>query len=453
MSLKVYNTLTRKLESFKPINPKKVRLFVCGITPYDYAHIGHAKTYVQFDVIAKYLRYKGYDVFYLQNVTNIDDKIISRAKELKKEPLALSAEYEHYYHEDMAALGVDSIDKYARATDYIQDIVNQVQKLLNIGYAYKISDGYYFNLNKFNEYGKLSGGTILEAEDSISRIDDSKEKINKGDFCLWKFYKGNEPYWETDLGKGRPGWHIEDTAITEKELGQQYDIHGGARDLIFPHHEAEIAQMESLTKKPLVKYWMHVGFLNVKSTKMSKSLGNFITIKDALKKYSPETLRMFFISTHYRSPIDFSENSLKQAKANLDRINNFLINIKKSDGKKDIKLLIKKLKKDFIQAMDDDINTPKALAVILSFINKVNKLKINKTGAKKTKEFFNEINKIFYILTQEEDIPKDIIKLAEERLKARTNKEWNKSDELRNKIKSKGYLVEDTASGYIIKKI
>src|SRR3989344_2775744 len=239
----------------------------------------------------------------------------------------------------------------------------------------------------------------------------------------------------------------------EKYLGEQHDIHGGSRDLIFPHHEAEIAQMESITKKPLVKYWMHTGFLNAKSTKMSKSLGNFITIKDALKKHSSEVLRLFFISTHYRSPIDFSENSLKQTKANLDRINNFLINIKKSDGKKDIKLLIKKLKKDFIQAMDDDINTPKALAVILSFINKVNKLKINKTGAKKTKEFFNEINKIFYILTQEEDIPKDIIKLAEERLKARTNKEWNKSDELRNKIKSKGYLVEDTASGYIIKKI
>jgi len=451
--LKLYNTLTRRKERFIPFNGKNVKFFVCGITTNDYAHIGHAKTYVQFDIIVKYLRYKKYNVFYLQNITDIDDKIINRAKELKKLPYELANECEKSYYEDMKALKIDSVNKYARATDHINEIVSQVQRLIKLGYAYKIKDGYYFDLSKFPKYGKLSGRTTLEGEDSVSRIDDNKDKKNKGDFCLWKFHKEGEPYWNSPINPGRPGWHVEDTAITEKYLGQQYDIHGGARDLIFPHHEAEIAQMESLTKKPLVKYWMHVGFLNVKSTKMSKSLGNFITIKDALKKYSPETLRMFFISTHYRSPIDFSENSLKQAKANLDRINNFLINIKKSDGKKDIKLLIKKLKKDFIQAMDDDINTPKALAVILSFINKVNKLKINKTGAKKTKEFFNEINKIFYILTQEEDIPKDIIKLAEERLKARTNKEWNKSDELRNKIKSKGYLVEDTASGYIIKKI
>lgn len=451
--LKIYNTLTRKKEKFVPLNGKNVKLFVCGLTANDYAHIGHAKTYIQFDVIVKYLGYRKYNVFYLQNVTDIDDKIIQRAKELKKLPYELANECEKAYYEDMKALKVNSVSKFARATDHINEIVSQVQRLIKLGYAYKIKDGYYFDLSKFKEYGKLSGRTTLESEDSVSRIDENKDKKNKGDFCLWKFHKEGEPYWNSPISPGRPGWHVEDTAITEKYLGIQYDIHGGARDLIFPHHEAEIAQMESLTKKPLVKYWMHTGFLNVNHEKMSKSLGNFITIKDALKKYSSEALRMFYISTHYRSPIDFNENNLKQAKSNLDKIKNFLINVEHQNGKKDISSLIKKLKKDFIKNMDDDFNTPKALASIFTFINKINKLKINKKSSKKIKEFFNELNKIFDILNKEDEIPKDIIKLAEERLKARNNKEWNKSDELRNKIKSKGYLVEDTSSGYIIKKI
>jgi len=253
--------------------------------------------------------------------------------------------------------------------------------------------------------------------------------------------------------KFRPGWHIEDTAITEKYLGQQYDIHGGSRDLIFPHHEAEIAQMESLTKIPLVKYWMHTGFLNVQSQKMSKSLGNFITIKDALKENSPETLRLFYISTHYRSPIDFSKGSLIQAKSNLDRINNFLISLKQKNGKKDVTLLLKQLKKEFLKEMDDDFNTPKALALIFVFMNKVNKSNINKKSAKNIKEFFLEIDKVFGILSLEEDIPKEIINLAKEREKARKNKNWKLSDELRNKIKNKGYLIEDSSSGYVLKKV
>src|SRR3989344_5626839 len=258
MVLKIYNTLTRKKEVFKPIKGKKVKLFVCGPTVYDYAHIGHAKTYIQFDIIVKYLRYWGYDVFYLQNITNIDDKIINRAKEESKDPLKLANEFEKNYHEDVKRIGVDSVNKYAKATDYMEQITSQVDRLVKKGYAYKIKDGYYFDLTKFSEYGKLAKRTAQEAEDAVSRIDENDEKRNKGDFCLWKFYKKGEPYWETSLEMGRPGWHIEDTAITEKELGSQYDIHGGARDLIFPHHEAEIAQMESITgKKPFVKYWLH----------------------------------------------------------------------------------------------------------------------------------------------------------------------------------------------------
>ncbi len=449
--LKLYNTLKRKKEKFIPLNGKHVKFFVCGPTVYDYSHIGHAKTYIQFDVIVKYLRFKKYNVFYLQNITDIDDKIINRAKELNKTPIELAYENEKYYYEDMKNLRVNSINKYARATDYINEIVSQVQRLIKLGYAYKIKDGYYFDLSKFPAYGKLSGRTTLEAEDSVSRIDDSKEKRNKGDFCLWKFHKEGEPYWNSEIGMGRPGWHIEDTAITEKELGQQYDIHGGARDLIFPHHEAEIAQMEAITKMPLVKCWMHIGFLNVRDEKMSKSLGNFITIRDALKDYSPEALRLFFISTHYRSPINFNEKSLEQAKSNLNKIKSFLINLKDEDGK-DITKVIINLKKDFITNMDDDFNTPRALASIFIFMNKANKLKINKKSVKKIKEFFNDINKVFDILIIEEEIPKEIIKLAEERKKARKNKDWALSDSLRNKIKSKGYLIEDTDSGYILKK-
>ena len=458
--MKIYNTLTIKKESFKPLNKKKVRLFVCGITPYGYAHIGHAKTYVQFDIIARYLKYKGYNIFYLQNVTDIDDKIIKRAKEQKKDPLSLAHEYEKYYHEDMQRLKVSSVDKYARATDYIKEIVSQVQRLIKLGYAYKIEDGYYFDLSKFPDYGNLSGRNSLEAEDSVSRIDESKEKKNKGDFCLWKFYKKGEPFWEIIIEKGRPGWHIEDTAITEKEFGPQYDIHGGARDLIFPHHEAEIAQMESLSKrKPFVKYWLHTGFLNVKSQKMSKSLGNFITIREILKKYPPETLRMLYGSTHYRSPIDFDEKSLEQAKANVENIKNFLLHAKNAITEKKenpkIKKLIEKLKKEFTQYMDDDFNAPKVFAALFIFINECNKLLekgISKQDYESIEAIIEEINAVFDVIHKEEKIPKEIIQLAEEREKARKQKDWKTADKLREKMKEKGYLLEDTDTGYLIKR-
>ena len=243
MSLKLYNTLTRKKEIFNPINSKKVNMFVCGPTVYDYSHLGHAKTYVQFDIIVKYLRYKGYNVFYLQNITDLDDKIINRAKEEKVDWRKIKDKYEKSFLKDMGNLNVNSVDKYARATDYVKEIISQVKRLIKKGYAYKISDGWYFDLKKNKDYGKLSNRKILEKNDAVSRIDENIEKKNSGDFCLWKFSKPGEPIWKAEIGEGRPGWHIEDTAITEKELGSQYDIHGGATDLIFPHHEAEIAQM------------------------------------------------------------------------------------------------------------------------------------------------------------------------------------------------------------------
>ena len=463
MALKLYNTLTRKKETFKPIKDKRVNLFVCGITPYDYAHIGHAKTYVQFDVIAKYLRYKGYNVFYLQNVTDIDDKIIQRAKEKKVKPIDLARNFEKEYQKDMKELGVDSVNKFARATDHIKEIINQVKILMDKGYAYGIeNDGIYFNLGKFPEYGKLSGRKSTEAEDAVTRIDESVEKINKGDFCLWKKSKKDEPSWQDPwFNGGRPGWHIEDTAITEKEFGSQYDMHGGARDLIFPHHEAEIAQMEASSgKKPFVKYWLHTGFLNVKRQKMAKSRGNFITVKDALKKYDAKVLRFFYLSAHYRSPIDFSEESLEQAKNSLERLNDFIAKVKDRKEKDartssginsvDDEKLIEKTKKEFQKYMDDDFDTPKALAVIFDFVKEANK----KGGGKKSYELMLEFDKIFNVFTAEEaKLSPEIRKLVAEREEARKRKNFEKADKIREDLKKKGYVLEDLKNGVRVKRL
>lgn len=452
MALKLYNTLTRKKDIFEPRVDKKINLFVCGPTVYDYSHIGHAKTYVQFDVIVKYLRYRGYNVFYLQNVTDIDDKIIQRAKEKNVKPLDLARNFEKEYRKDMKELGVDSVNKLARATEHIKEIIRQVKLLMDKGCAYEIkNDGIYFNLKKFPEYGKLSGRKSTEAEDAVTRIDESVEKINKGDFCLWKKSKKDEPSWQDPwFNGGRPGWHIEDTAITEKEFGPQYDVHGGARDLIFPHHEAEIAQMEASSgKKPFVKYWLHTGFLNVKGQKMAKSLGNFIAIKDALKKYDAKVLRFFYLSAHYRSPIDFSEKSLEQAKSSLERLNDFIAKAKDSSDKDD-KELIEKTKREFQKYMDDDFDTPKALAVIFDFVKEANK----KGAGKKSYELMLEFDRIFNVFTAEETIlSPEIKKLVAEREKARKNKNFEKADKIREELRKKGYLLEDTKEGVRVKRL
>jgi len=449
MPLQLYNTLTRKKEAFKPIKNKKINFFVCGPTVYDYSHIGHAKTYIQFDIIAKYLRYLKYRVFYLQNITDIDDKIIAKAKEEKKDWKSISRKYEEEFLKDMATLGVNSVNKYARATDYIKEIQSQVERLINKKIAYKISDGYYFNLKKFKEYGKLARRKHEEAEDAVSRIDENKEKINKGDFCLWKFSKKEEPSWKSNLGVGRPGWHVEDTAITEKRFGSQYDIHGGAVDLIFPHHEAEIAQMESISgKKPFVKYWLHTAFLNINKEKMSKSKGNFITIREALQKYNGTVIRYFFASNHYRTPINFSFENLEQSRSALDRLNNFVLNLKNSKRKDDSDL-IKRTKEDFIKAMDDDFNTPVAFSIIFNFMNEVNK----KGGGKKIYNLMLEFDKIFNILTiKEKKISAEIKKLIQEREKARKKKDFRKADEIRERLKKQGIILEDTEKGVKWKK-
>jgi len=459
MDLKLYNTLSRKKEIFKPLKAKKVNLFVCGPTVYDFSHLGHARTYIVFDMIAKYLKEKGYNVFYLQNITDIDDKIIKRAKENKISPQKLASDFEKEYMTDINSLKIDSVTKYARATEHIKEIISQVERLLKKGYAYKIEDGIYYDISKFKNYGKLSRRTILQAKDAVSRIDESKEKRNKGDFCLWKISKVGEPSWPSPWGKGRPGWHIEDTAITEKHFrGPQYDIHGGGQDLIFPHHEAEIAQMEAISgKSPFVKYWLHTGFLKVNGQKMAKSFGNFITIRNFLKENSSRILRLFVLKNHYRSPIDYSEKEIKQIKNQLERIDEFIDKLKRQGTRskeQETRDLILEFEKEFDTAMNDDFNTPKALASIFNLINKGNSLisqnKLGSNDVKNILNFLRKTNKIFGFLLFEKPktkIPQDILELVKLREKYRQAKNWQKADEIRKKVKDLGYEIEDTKEG------
>jgi len=462
--LKFYNTLTAEKEIFKSRKKNKINLFVCGPTVYDFSHLGHARTYISYDMLVCFLKKMGYDVFYLQNITDIDDKIIQRAKEKKKSWLEIARNFEKEYLKDMKALGIKSVTKYARATSHIREIKSQVERLLKKGYAYQAKDGIYYDIKKFKDYGKLSRRTAQQAEDAVSRIDIADEKRNKGDFCLWKFSKPGEPKWQSPWGEGRPGWHIEDTAIAEKYFGTQYDIHGGARDLIFPHHEAEIAQMEAISgKKPMVRYWIHTGFLMVEGRKMAKSLGNFITIRDFLKNYKPEVLRFIVFSTHYRSPLDYSESLAHEAEINLERLKDFLIKIKeiKRDSKENGKEVILSFKKKFYNALEDDFNTPEAKGLLFDFVGKINKKidanKISHGEAREIYSFFKEINQIFAFLDfkqieRKEVLPEKIRKLVRIREKYRKEKKWEKADEIRKKILEQGYRIEDTSRGPEVKK-
>ena len=486
--MRIYNTLFRRKEVLKTQKSRKLNLFVCGITPYDFAHLGHARTYLVFDAFAKYLRSAGYNVFYLQNVTDVDDKIIKRAKELKKSWKPLSRMFEREYLNDMKTLGVNSVDRYARATDHIAEIISQVKRLLKKGYAYEIeNEGIYYNVKKFTEYGKLSRRTVQQAEDGVSRIDESVHKRNKGDFALWKYSKPGEPSWSFDsqsslrtgLPAGRPGWHIEDTAITEKYFGAHYDIHGGGRDLMFPHHEAEIAQMEAISnppspplrqgyagrarlrrasKKPLAKYWMHTGFLTREGKKMSKSLGNFITISNFLKQHSPRVLRLLVLKAHYRSPIDYSEKLVAQTKRELERIDEFVEKLGQTTNEGHKSLVINH--KLFFQALEDDFNTPKAIAVVFDLVRKTNPLlSRNALGKKEAKEilaFLHEMDTIFGFIFAKQKIssaPNEIKKLVEQREQYRKEKLWNKADELRKKLLGKGWQLDDTPQGPKLKTI
>ena len=465
MSLRLYNTLSRQKEEF-PADQKKVRLFVCGPTVYDYLHIGNARTYIFFDFFAKYLRAQGREVFYLQNITDIDDKIIKRAAEARIEPRKLAKEFAEIYAEDMAALGVDAVTKYAPATDFIMQIIAQVERLIEEGYAYKIDDdGWYFDISKDEDYGKLSGRTVEQAEDGVSRIDEAIGKKNKGDFCLWKFSQPGEPKWPSRLGEGRPGWHIEDTAISEYYFGPQYDIHGGGVDLKFPHHEAEIAQQESASGlKPFVQTWMHVGALLVDGKKMSKSLGNFITIREFLSKYPAPVpvLRYFFFETHYRSPFNFTWESLEGAKNGLERlyrtVHYYYIQVS-AQGYEESKLTsgkpektLEQYEKEFFLALEDDLNTSEAIAIIHTMLAD-HGIPAEKLELIKKFEAVLNLGLTGRPMKYSEEMDKKTVEKIKEYEQYRANKQFVQSDALRKEIEALGYEVRDTENGpQVVKK-
>lgn len=463
----IYSTMSGKKEPLEIIHKNRVNIFVCGPTVYDDSHIGHARTYIAFDVFARYLKYKGLSVFYLQNITDVDDKVINRASELVVSPIDLARKYERRYFEDMHSLSVENVNLYARATDYIPEIIEQIKRLMEKGFAYETETGVYFDESRFEDFGRLSHQTAEQLKEH--RIEPDPTKRNPGDFSLWKKREdGEDVTWDSPWGRGRPGWHIEDTAITETYFGPQYDIHGGAMDLIFPHHEAEIAQMEAASgRRPMVRYWIHTGFLNVEGEKMSKSLGNFVTIRDLLDRHDPQTFRFFVLSTHYRTPIDFSEEMLLQWKRSLERIRGLVQTIDErlekaesseaNSGVSDIgdnNSHIEDARRRFLDAMDDDFNTPLAISVIFDLVRDVNRSINDKTASRKalleTAQLLTEFGYIlglsFSAAEKEErnDLTGDLIELITDiRQKLRERKDWALSDEIRDRLRDLNITLED----------
>ncbi|OGN09294.1 MAG: cysteine--tRNA ligase [Candidatus Yanofskybacteria bacterium RIFCSPHIGHO2_02_FULL_41_11] len=464
--IKLTNTLTGQKEEFVPAQDKKVQMFVCGPTVYNYIHIGNARTFVFFDVVAKYLRHKGYDVNYIQNITDIDNKIIERAQKEGADPLEYAKKYTEIFKQDMKALGVTS-PEYKNATDHIPEVIKQVQTLLDKGNAYVIeNDGIYFDLSTFPDYGKLSGRTAGMADDAVSRIDDSDKKRNRGDFAIWKFSQAGDPSWSAPFGEGRPGWHIEDTAITEKYFGPQYDIHGGGEDLKFPHHEAEIAQQESASgKKPFVKYWMHVAFVVNKEQKMSKSLGNFAMAHQLLEKYPKEVLRFYLLSGYYRTSLDFSEKILIQSAAAVQRISEFKRALEITDQKgqgnvfthNDRVVDPEESERMFFESLDNDLNTQEAFGHLFGLIRVINlPLRIgaiSKEYARPVLGFLDKVNEILGIVpTSHIEIPKEVMKLVTKRGGLREQQNWQEADKIRAQIEKMGYRIDDTIYGPLITK-
>jgi cysteinyl-tRNA synthetase len=454
--------LTGRLESFEPFNKGKVSVYVCGPTVYDYSHIGHARTYVSFDIIVRYLEYKGYKVTYVVNITNIDDKIIARAKETNEDPLALSKRFEQAFFEDMKEFNLRPADYYPRVSDHIQDIIIMTEGLIEKGAAYVADEDVYFDVTKIQDFGKLSHQT-LDQMMAGARVEIDRKKRSPHDFALWKRSDKGEPGWDSPWGKGRPGWHMECSVMSMKYLGPQLDIHGGAKDLIFPHHENEIVQSESYTgKKPFVKYWIHTGFLTINGQKMSKSLGGFITIRDLLKKHSAESFRLFVLSTHYRRPVDFSDEGLSQAEATLERIyetRDRLKNLIKSNAcreSKDEERLLEEIaeaKEKYLMGMDNDFNSAIALASFHELIrlgNRVGDLKPSKKVTQAALDTINELGAIFGLFQDEKEqsaISDEVKALIEERDRARKQRDWKKADEIRERLRKMGISLRDSPDG------
>jgi len=453
--LQIYNTLTRKKEPLRTIEPGKVKIYVCGMTVYDFCHIGHARVMVVFDVVVRYLRYRGYEVTYVRNITDIDDKIITRANENGESITELTRRFIHFMNEDTEALGVLRPDHEPRATEHIGEIIAMIQKLIEKEKAYRAENGdVYYDVSSFEGYGKLSGKNIedLRAGERVA-VDEAKD--DPLDFVLWKAAKPGEPSWDSPWGPGRPGWHIECSAMSTSHLGANFDIHGGGQDLQFPHHENEIAQSEAATGCHFANIWMHNGFVRVDDEKMSKSLGNFFTIRDVLARYPAEVVRYFILTSHYRSPLNYSDEHLDQAKGALTRLYTALRGItpkEVADGGV--------YEKRFQEAMDDDFNTPAALSILFDLARDINS---NRDTPEKAAELAGILKRLSGVLGLLQNDPEhflrggfsakasldemEIEELIEQRLKARERKDWNESDRIRDLLAEKGILLEDTPQG------
>jgi cysteinyl-tRNA synthetase len=457
--MKLYNTLTRKKEEFIPLKPGEVTMYSCGPTVYNYFHIGNARPFIVFDVLRRFMEYIGYKVKFIQNFTDIDDKMIKKANEEGKTVFEIADFYIKEYYKDARGLGIKDATIAPRATENIDAIIGMVQKLIDKGYAYEVDGDVYFRALKFEDYGKLSGRNIEELE-AGARISVDERKENPLDFALWKAQKPGEPAWDSPWGKGRPGWHIECSAMANRFLGDTIDIHSGGQDLIFPHHENEIAQSEAAHGKPFARYWLHNGFININNEKMSKSKGNFFTVRDIVKQYDYEVIRFFMLSAHYSSPINFSDELLEQAQSALKRIyecrDNLVFYLSNANDHFDEDLYGKMVvyRQKFIDAMKDDLNTADALGVIFELIREINThvTAVSGTGKKtieKLLDLLKELTGVLGIMTKEHQVQVDekVQALIEERQNARKNRDFKRADEIRDQLKEMGYELQDTPQG------
>ena len=467
--MKIYNTLTRKKEEFVPIDEKEVKMYSCGPTVYNYFHIGNARPFIIFDTVRRYLEYKGYKVKFVQNFTDIDDKMIKRANEEGITVKELAERFIKEYFVDAEGLGIDKATVHPKATENIDAIIELIKKLEENGFVYSVDGDVYFSTKKFREYGKLSHQSLDDLELG-ARIDVDERKQDPMDFAVWKAQKPGEPAWDSPWGKGRPGWHIECSAMANKYLGETIDIHSGGQDLIFPHHENEIAQSEAANGKPFARYWMHNGFINVDNKKMSKSEGNFFTVREIAQKFDYEVIRFFMLSAHYRSPINFSSELLEQAQNGLERIYNCIDNLlylkehaedrDMSEEEKGLENKLLELKGKFIEAMDDDINTADAIAAIFDIVKEVNSsITANSKSSKAIIDFsYSLIRELGGVLgiaqkQKEDNLDSEIEELINLRQQARKEKNWKLADEIRDKLKAMGIALEDTPQGVKWKRI
>ena len=463
--MQIYNSMTRKKEEFKPIHEGKVGIYACGPTVYNYFHIGNARPFIIFDVLRRYLEYRGYEVTFVQNFTDIDDKMIKRAQEEGITVKELGDRFIREYYQDAGALGIRPATVHPRATEHMPQIIAMIQKLVDKGLAYESKGDVYFRVRAFPAYGRLCGQNLEDLE-SGARVSVDELKEDPLDFALWKAQKPGEPAWESPWGMGRPGWHIECSAMSTTYLGDTFDIHGGGKDLLFPHHENEIAQASGATGKPFVNYWMHNGFLNIDNEKMSKSKGNFFTVRDIAKEFDLEAVRMFTLSAHYRSPLNFSREQIAQAQSSLERLYTardqlkFLLSGAKdrepNETEKAFMDACTASKEHFIAAMDDDLNTADALSSIFELVREIFKLDasdVSRRAVEFGQETFLGMTDVLGLLMKKDDgIDPEVQKLVDERAEARKNKDWKRSDELRDQIKAMGYILEDTAAGQKVRK-